>query len=178
LIVPGRGLARSRLFRSSLVTVYGVGLVLCLLAVASAIAMPLMPSRWLVATAFAAASAVIAWRLWLYRRTYITGGRPSTRRLLLVFLPRTLLALVGLVLAMGGLGYVLISLFVAGGPGTEGSVDGPIRTVMSVIGGVMIILGGLFITPLVLALQGRRSPEEDPETRSDDAPPSQDASAT
>ena len=178
MIRLGRGLARSRLFRGALVTVYGVGLVLCLLAVVGVVATPLMPSSWPVAAAFAATAAMIGWRLWLYRRTYITGGRPSTRRLLLIFLPRTLLALVGLVLAMGGLGYVLISLFVVGGPGTEGSVDGPIRTVMTVIGGVLIILGGLFITPLVLALKGRRSPEADTETPSGDTPSSQDASAT
>ncbi len=173
-----QGLGRSGLFRGSLVAAYGIGLLLCLLTVAGALAMPKMPSRWPVVAAFAVASAVIIWRLWLYRRTYITGGRPPVRRLLLVFLPRSLLALVGLVLALGGLGYVFISLFVVGGSEFEGSVDAPFRAMMSVIGGVMVVVGGLFITPLVLALRGRRPAEEDPETPPEVAPPSQDASAT
>ncbi len=178
MIVPGRGLARSRLFRGSLVAVYGVGLVLCLLVVAGAVAMPRTPSRWAVAAAFAAASAVIVWRLWLYRRTYVTGGRPPVRRLLLVFLPLSLLAVVGLLLTLGGLVYVIISLTLAGGPGFRETFGDSERTAMGVFGGVVAVIGGLFMTPLILALRGRRAPGTAPDAPSDPSPSSQDASAT
>ncbi|QTC92079.1 hypothetical protein [Brevundimonas goettingensis] len=171
-------MARSQLFRSSLVTVYGIGLVLCLLTIAGAVAMPRAPSRWAVVAAFTAAAAVIVWRLWLYRRTYVTGGRPPARRLLLVFLPRAVLAVVGLVLALAGVGYIIISFALVRAPGFQETESGSTQTMMCVIGGVLALVGGLFLTPLILALRGRRSPDSAPETPLDPASPSQDVSAT
>ncbi len=102
-------------FRGSVVTIYWVALplaaMLTLGALISAGTQPQSPRSWLPAAALVTMTLLIAWRLWLNRRALgRVGPVPPTRRLLTVFLPLGLLALLGLsVLALG-----LLWLAVAG----------------------------------------------------------------
>lgn len=151
-------------FRKSVVIFYRVALPLCLLVCAGwligALMDPAAMRSWLMSAGAAAFALVIGWRLWLNSRSVGWGGpMPPPRRLLLVFLPLTILALAGLGVWTTGLAFLSFGIGLITSPDSAGAgfrdlVPG---AVLYLGGGVLIIIAGVALTlPLLRSL--RRKP--------------------
>lgn len=143
--------------------IYWVALPLAVMmtlgAVISAGLDPRTVRGWLLAAVLAAMTLLIAWRLWLNRRALgRVGPVPSPRRLLTVFLPLGLLALVGLsVLALGLLWLAVAGwLLLAPEETTAGFRHLVMGAGFAMGGGAVLTLTGAAMTlPLVQRLRAR-----------------------
>lgn len=153
-------------FRGSVVAIYWIALPLAVMmtlgAMINAGTHPRNPQGWLLAAALVAVTLLIAWRLWLNRRALgRVGPVPPPRRLLTVFLPLGLLALVGLsVLALGLLWLVLAGWLLLA---PEESTAGFRHLVMGASfatggGAALTFLGAALTWPLVRLLRPRPVP--------------------
>lgn len=117
---------------------------------------------WMMAAGAGAFAALIAWRLWLNSRALGRAGpMPPTRRLLLVFLPLTVLALAGIGLVALGLIWLSVGVWLLLGPelatsGYRDLVSGAALPIGS--GALMVLVGGALIVPLRRSLKARALP--------------------
>lgn len=114
---------------------------------------------WAMGGGAATFAGLIGWRLWLNSRALGRGGGvPPARRLLLVFLPLGVLALVGFGVAAMGLAWLAAGLWMllapeAGLSGMRDLISGP---ALPIGGGLLLMLiGGGLVAPLVLRLRTR-----------------------
>ncbi len=137
--------------------IYGVTLPLAILcamggAVGLAFATSEPPVYQLSMTlGFAVLAGLLAWRMWLNSRALgWAGAAPGPRRILLVWAPLVALALVGLLVALFGLVWIALAVFLM-------QRQDPMLplTATAVLGALAIALGGLMIWP-VIRLSGRR----------------------
>ncbi|RZJ81496.1 MAG: hypothetical protein EON88_31005 [Brevundimonas sp.] len=162
-------LRRSRLFKRLVVAVYWVAVAVCLLGALGAFISPATPNvRWSAGFAFALAGGVFVWRLWLYRRALgLTAGFPDPLRLSLVWIPLAFLALGGCMVALLGMTWIAIGLWLAAGGAPEGMI--PLAT--SAMGLVALPLGGLMCWPLARLVRRRRMTSQETNERDENVEP-------
>ena len=121
-------------------------------------------SSWMIAAGAGAFAMVIAWRLWLNSRALGRAGPlPPTRRLLLVVLPLTVLALAGICLVALGFVWLSIGAWLLFGSelATSGYRDLVSGKALPIGGGVlMVLVGGALILPLRRSLRTRPRPAD------------------
>lgn len=109
-------------------------------------------------------AALIAWRLWLNSRALGRAGpMPPTRRLLLVFLPLTVLALAGIGLSALGLIWLSVGVWLLLGPDLAvfGYRDLAATAALPIGGGaLMVLMGVLLVLPLRRSLRNRPRPAD------------------
>lgn len=139
--------------------IYGVTLPLALLgamggAVGLAFAQSEPPPYQLPLTlGFAAVAALLAWRMWLNARAVgWAGPPPGPRRLLLVWAPLVTLALIGLCVALFGLVWIALAVFLM-------HRQDPLQATATtaVLGALTTVVGGLMIWPVFSLSRRRRS---------------------
>jgi hypothetical protein len=150
-------------FRTAVVAIYWIALPFALLVCAgwlfSALASPSSMRLWMMTAGAAAFSGLIGWRLWLNNRALGRGGpMPPARRLLLVFLPLGMLALVGFAVAALGLAWLVAGIWILFAPeaatsGFRDLVSGPALPIGG--GAVLILIGGALIAPMAFRLRAR-----------------------
>lgn len=150
-------------FRRAVVIFYWIALPVALLLCAgwlmTAAVSPPAGKSLMMAAGSGLFAAAVGWRLWLYSRSLGRGGPlPQTRRLLLVFLPLTLLALAGIGLAALGIVWLALGLWVLLGPeaatsGYRDLVSGPALPIGA--GALMTVVGAALVLPLLRRLRTR-----------------------
>lgn len=126
---------------------------------AGAVMDPADTRSWLMSAGAAALAAVIGWRLWLNSRSVgWSGPIPQTRRLLLVFLPLTVLAIAGTGVAATGLAVLALGVGLLASPDTRAVGTGGLAmgAALYLGGGVLIVLVGAALTFPLLRSLGRK----------------------
>lgn len=152
-------------FRKAVVVVYWIALPLVLLLCAGwligAVMHPSDGRSWMMGLGAAAFAGLIAWRLWLNSRSLGQGGPvPPIRRLLLV-LPLTVLALVGIGVVTSGVVLLSAGFWVLLGPeaATSGFRDLVAGSAWLIGLGLLFVAAGAGLaTPLILRLRTRPRP--------------------
>jgi len=161
-----------RMFGRVVIAVYWLALPLCLLVFVGSFA-SVSPTGtyqpiWMSAAGSAGLALLIGWRLWLNTRALGHGGPlPSLRKLVFVFLPLVLLALVCAGVALLGLVWLGLGLWLAVQPGapdsaliyTAGIMDGRVTGGLMAGLGVLVLLAGMALNLPILRLLTRRQPE-------------------
>lgn len=149
-----------------MVVIYWIALPLCVLAFVASFATVSPEGRyapsWTIAPVAAALAGVIGWRLWLYRRALgAAGPLPSGPRVLSAFLPRILLAVLGVVVILLGLAWTGFGLWLALDPPSIAQ-SGDRLFNLAIAGGGLLTLGlGAALNWPLLRLLTRR-PAENP----------------
>lgn len=162
----------SRLFRRFAMVVYGMALPLCLLTLFVGLAGTDLQGQhqlnWGLILGSLSAMALLVWRLRLNRRAL--GGPsafPPTRRLLLVFIPLGFVATVGIFVAVTGIVWAAIGIWLIVDPQNgqsllhmpEGTIDVRISGVALVLIGLICVAIGSVLSLFFLRLFRRRKPE-------------------
>jgi hypothetical protein len=154
-------LGRSRAFQRSIVAIYWAAIPFLVLGAAGAAMLEGMPGHWGLAAGLAFGAGLLGWRLWLYRRALgVAGPAPPMRRLLLVWTPLGLLALVGAVMILIGLTWMSAPLWLRSQTAFWDAIDGSMFVLVAVVAGaVLIVTGALMTIPLFRALAKHRPVE-------------------
>ncbi|WP_396595133.1 hypothetical protein [Brevundimonas sp. R86498] len=152
-----RFLRARRTLSRVVVVIYSLVLPVALLSIGGAIYtlrvsdQPWHQWAWIFGSAGVA--LVLGWRLWLNARALgWTAPQLGIKRILIVWTPLVLLALLGLLLIACGALWIAVPHFVA----DKASADA-IATPITIAGIIAVFIGGLLCGPAVLVLRRRRS---------------------
>jgi hypothetical protein len=158
------------------VVIYGVALPLTILgAVGGAAGLAFAPSeppayQLPMTLGFAVLAGLLAWRMWLNSRALgWAGAAPGPQRILLVWAPLIALALVGLLVALFGLVWIGLAVFLM-----QRQDPAPVTDITAVLGVLATVLGCLMIWPVIGLLRRRRS-DGGGDQAAPDASPASDA---
>lgn len=155
---PRNGL---RLFRGGVVIIYWIALPFAVLGALSGLLGIMLPDgqggawQMQITAASALLTLLLGWRLWLNTRALgWNGGLPRGKRLLVIWIPFAILAVVGLCLIGIGAIWIAVPHLLP-----EGEADRNVYLLATAAGGGVALVGALMFWPLVRLLRRKPTPE-------------------